>query len=350
MGAVRSGSGAAGSQSGSEGAGRGLLFRGGDVEELHALVSARFAPHRLTVLDEHPVDGRFRCVHEGGVALYELGYGAEVDVTPGELPEFYNIHVPLAGDGVVTADGAALASSLSVVNPGQRLSMRWSGETLNRVLIIPRATLDGALAVRLGELPSAPVRFAPVLDPRVGVVRAWLRVVRAFAEFSDSELAARSPLGVGHFEQLLVNGLLDAQPHLLSDAVAGRGPAVLPSAVRRAADFCAEHAHEPISVADMAVAARVSVRSLREAFRVHLATTPLAYLRRVRLDLARRDLLAIADGHGVGTVTDVALRWGFAHLGRFTGHYRQVYGETPSQTLRQGSGYPQKGAVSAVIG
>ena len=60
--------------------GRGLLFLGPDVEELHALVSERFAPHRLTDLDEHPVDGRFRCVHEGAMALYELGYGAEVAV------------------------------------------------------------------------------------------------------------------------------------------------------------------------------------------------------------------------------------------------------------------------------
>ncbi|MFF4251238.1 AraC family transcriptional regulator [Streptomyces sp. NPDC001663] len=322
--------------SGGVSGGRGLLFEGRDVEELHALVSARFAPHRLTVLDDRPVDGRFRCVHEGAVALYELGYGAEVDVTPGELPEFYNVHVPLAGDGAVTADGVTLSSALSIVNPGQRLSMRWSGETLNRVLIIPRPTLDRALSVRLGELPSAPLFFAPVLDRRAGPVRAWLRVVRAFAEFADSELAVRSPLGMGHFEQLVVNGLLDAQPHRLSDAVAGRGPAVLPGAVRRAVEFCAEHAHEPISVADMALAARVSVRSLREGFRTHLATTPLAYLRRVRLDLARRDLLAIAEGHALGTVTDVALRWGFVHLGRFTGHYRQSYGETPSQTLRGG--------------
>ncbi len=331
------------------GAGRGLLFRGRDVEELHALVSERFAPHRLTVLDDHPVDGRFRCVHEGAMALYELGYGAEVDVTPGELPEFYNIHVPLTGDGVVTADGAALASVLSIVNPGQRLSMRWSGETLNRVLIIPRQTVDRALAVRLGELPSVPLHFAPVLDARVGAVRAWLRVVRVFAEFADSELAVRSPLAVGHFEQLLVDGLLDAQPHMLSDAVAGRGPAVLPHAVRRAADFCAEHAHEPISVADMAVAARVSLRSLREGFRAHLATTPLAYLRRVRLDLARRDLLAIADGQALGTVTEVALRWGFVHLGRFTGHYRQTYGETPSQTLRGTRAVRGPGAIHKTV-
>ncbi|MHC3468256.1 AraC family transcriptional regulator [Streptomyces sp. 7R007] len=322
---------------------RGLLYRGGDVEELHALVSARFAPHRLTVLDEQPVDGRFRCAHEGAVGLYELGYGAGVEVVPGELPDFYNVHVPLAGAGAVTADGVTLSSTLSIVNPGQRLSMRWNGETLNRVLIIPRQTVDRALALRLGEFPSAPLFFAPVLDPRAGPVRAWLRVVEAFGEFTDSELADRSPLGAGHFEQVLVHGLLDAQPHLLSDSVAGRGPAVLPGAVRRAVDFCAEHAHEPISVADMARAARVSVRSLRQGFRTHLATTPLAYLRRVRLDLAHRDLLAIADRRAVGTVTDVALRWGFVHLGRFTGHYRQAYGQTPSQTLRgvgRGSGTP----------
>lgn len=84
----------------------------------------------------------------------------------------------------------------------------------------------------------------------------------------------------------------------------------------------------------MAQAARVGVRSLREGFRTHMGTTPLAYLRSVRLDLARRDLLAVAEGHVSQTVTDVALRWGFMHLGRFTGHYRKAYGETPSQTVR----------------
>jgi AraC-like DNA-binding protein len=30
----------------------------------------------------------------------------------------------------------------------------------------------------------------------------------------------------------------------------------------------------------------------------------------------------------------VAMRWGFTHLGRFAGAYRDRYGVTPSQTLR----------------
>ncbi|MER6915003.1 AraC family transcriptional regulator [Streptomyces sp. NPDC000594] len=314
---------------------QGLLFRGSDIEELHDLISTRFAPNRMSVLAGGRLDGRFRCVREGTIALYELGYGAEVDIVPGAPLDFYNIHIPLAGDGMVTVDGKGLSHPLSIVGPHQRLSMRWNGESLNRVLIIPRQVVDGALTARLGDVPRHPLAFVPVLNGQAGPVRSWLNLVRHFAEFADSGLAERSPLATGHFERLLVDGLLDAQPHMLSDAVTGHDTAALPGALRRATLYCAEHAHEPISVTDMARAARVSVRSLREGFRKHLATTPLAYLRRTRLDLARRDLLAAADGQTSETVTDVALRWGFTHLGRFTGHYREAYGETPSQTLRR---------------
>jgi transcriptional regulator GlxA family with amidase domain len=33
-------------------------------------------------------------------------------------------------------------------------------------------------------------------------------------------------------------------------------------------------------------------------------------------------------------VAGVALRWGFAHMGRFSNEYKQRYGESPSKTLR----------------
>ncbi|WP_251056104.1 AraC family transcriptional regulator [Streptomyces sp. ISL-94] len=300
---------------------------------MHELISTQFSPNRMSVLDDQPLDGRFRCVHEGPVALYELGYGAEVDVMPHAPLDFYNVHIPLAGDGTLTVNRKELSSPLSIVGPGHEVSMRWNRDSVNRILIIRRQTVDEALAIRLGELPPSSLAFDPVIDDRGAPVQAWLGLVRQFAEFADSGLAARSPLVLGHFEQLLVNGLLDVQPHALSEKVAGRGSAVLPRTIR-AKDFCADHAREPISAADMARAAGVSVRSLREGFQRHLATTPLAYLRSVRLNLVRRDLLAVAEGRAAGNVTDVALRWGFTHLGRFTGYYRATYGETPAQTLR----------------
>ncbi|MEV6492897.1 helix-turn-helix domain-containing protein, partial [Actinoplanes sp. NPDC051633] len=68
-------------------------------------------------------------------------------------------------------------------------------------------------------------------------------------------------------------------------------------------------------------------------FRRHLGDTPMAYLQQVRLQRAHDDLVA-ADPN-TDTVSAIAHRWGFAHLGRFALSYRARYQETPSQTLRK---------------
>jgi AraC-like DNA-binding protein len=66
--------------------------------------------------------------------------------------------------------------------------------------------------------------------------------------------------------------------------------------------------------------------------RRELDTTPMAYLRTVRLARAHRDLLD--HGPRQDTVTAVAYRWGFSSTSRFSAYYRETYGVTPKQTLR----------------
>lgn len=80
-------------------------------------------------------------------------------------------------------------------------------------------------------------------------------------------------------------------------------------------------------------AAHVSVRALQLAFRRHLDTTPMAYLRRVRMDRVRADLTA-ADPAST-SVTTVTARWGFYAAGRFSADYRSAFGEYPRDTLRR---------------
>jgi AraC-like DNA-binding protein len=58
----------------------------------------------------------------------------------------------------------------------------------------------------------------------------------------------------------------------------------------------------------------------------------MMYLRRLRLHHVHAELAAHSPDSV--TVTMVAGRWGFVHLGRFAGQYRQLFGETPSETLR----------------
>ncbi|WP_051711261.1 AraC family transcriptional regulator [Streptomyces sp. NRRL S-350] len=319
-----------------DGASPVALYEGDCTDELCEVVSSRLSAHQLTVRTRLPIAGRFRAFREGDVGLYDLRYGAGVRIRTGELPDFYSIILPSPGSLQVRANGRELPDGPYIAGPGDQITMDWADGAVNEALVLSRRAVEEALAARLGDLPRELPRFHPALDPGNPAVRAWLELAGHFRTFAASALALRSPLGTGHFERLLVDGLLDAQAHSLTRSTVDRGPALLPSALRRAVDFCAEHADEAVSVADIARAARVSLRTLREGFRRHLDTTPLAYLRRVRLDRAHHDLLAIADGRASGTVTEIACRWGFTHLGRFSADYRRAYGRSPSEALGRG--------------
>jgi transcriptional regulator GlxA family with amidase domain len=105
-----------------------------------------------------------------------------------------------------------------------------------------------------------------------------------------------------------------------------------PTPVRRAVAFVDAHAHEPVTLSDIAHAAHVGPRALQLAFRRHRDQTPLEYLRQVRLHRVRNDLRDGDPTQG-DTVAAIAARWGFTHRGRFSVAYRQAYGESPARTL-----------------
>jgi transcriptional regulator GlxA family with amidase domain len=94
-----------------------------------------------------------------------------------------------------------------------------------------------------------------------------------------------------------------------------------------------DNAGSPITVSDVADHLGISLRSLQVGFRQWRETTPTAFLRRVRLQLVRDELLRSGRE---ANVTTVALRHCFSHLGRFSAQYRSAFGEDPSATLRRG--------------
>jgi AraC-like DNA-binding protein len=175
------------------------------------------------------------------------------------------------------------------------------------------------------------------LDPMpTGRARAWRQTVdfvtRTVLNNGD---AAANPLIVGTAQRLLAVTALHGYGIEPAEKAGTRRDAT-PASVRRAVAFIEANPDLDISVADIARAAHVSVRALQLAFRRHLDTTPLRYLRRVRLDLAHADLQAARPDDGT-TVTDVALHWGCADLSRFAADYRAVYAEHPHMTLRRGT-------------
>lgn len=115
-----------------------------------------------------------------------------------------------------------------------------------------------------------------------------------------------------------------------SGKTAGR-PRKLDRPLSRAEDYLIANLAAPISRANLAETAGVSIRTLSRAFEWRHGMGPMAFLKARRLDATFRDLLGSApDG---ASVTEVAIRYGFTHLGRFSVEYRQAFGESPSATL-----------------
>lgn len=98
--------------------------------------------------------------------------------------------------------------------------------------------------------------------------------------------------------------------------------------VDRACELMLALPDEPLSMLEVCRRLGSSRRKLNYCFQEVLGSSPVKYLRAVRLNGARRELLA-----GSGAVQDVAARWGFWHAGQFSRDYKRQFAETPSATL-----------------
>ena len=203
-----------------------------------------------------------------------------------------------------------------------------------RVLTITvgRESLERELEVMLGRSLGAAIRFDFSLDlERCGSLRRSLAFVRS--ELADPSGMQGQVVALRQLSRLLMAGLLTGSGHEWSDEL--RRPAGFegPRAIRLAVAAIAEDQTGFLTVTDIARVANLSVRALEAGFRRHLGTTPMAYVRNLRLARAH-DELAGAE-LGSTTATAVAHRWGFTHYGRFTAQYRQRFGCSPRDTLRR---------------
>jgi AraC-like DNA-binding protein len=189
------------------------------------------------------------------------------------------------------------------------------------------------LAEETTGLPAADLRFHGMTPVSAELRQFWGRT----ADFVWRQLSIPGleppPLVTTQFVRLVGSALLTVFPNTTMTGVANDGGHVGPAVLRRATAFIEAHPEDPLTVGQIAAAAGVGIRAVQSAFRRHLGVTPMAYLRRVRLERVHRDLRAGDPFDGV-TVQDVARRWGFANLGRFAAEYRAEYDETPSRTLR----------------
>ncbi|MDO5103080.1 MAG: AraC family transcriptional regulator [Lautropia sp.] len=313
-----------------------LLFASGDLDEVRSMVGRVMKPHRLQLCGlTHRLAARMHHRSLGDLSISRLRYGAAVRIDPGPLEDFFLIQMPLSGRAAIRCGSCQIESDshlASVISPDDDTQMQWHDGNDQLLLRLSRSLVERTLIGYLGHPLDAPLRFE--LGFRWRDSAPWCStlayLLACVVQHADPHLDTHK-LVRSQMEQLCASILLSSHQHNYSQSQPSRRSTVLPRHVRRAQDYLQAHAHEAITVDQLAAIAGVSARSLYAGFQTFLQTSPMSYLRELRMERARTELLS----GEASSVAGVALRWGFAHMGRFGLDYKKRYGESPSQTLRR---------------
>lgn len=308
-----------------------------DLDETRAIVARLFCDHSLRPVGGAPaLDYWQQHRRLGAFSFSRMRYGCEVEVEPGSLDDFYLIQMPLAGQDRCSAGGTVACSDArhaTLHGPRDHLAMHWSADCEKFVVRIDRGPLERYLQTRLGSGRAPDFAFGNMLALDNGAVRAWIETAQyVFGELCRNPALADEALLSTQFEQLLLNAALSWLPAAAPRDAAGEGRLLLPRHVKQAEEYLRANVDQPLTVETLAERTGVSGRTLYDSFRKFLGVSPMRYLRELRMERARADLLDPAQAR---SVTEVATRWGFYQLGRFATDYRARYGESPNQTLKK---------------
>ena len=311
------------------------LIRSHSLEEASDRIGKVFSPHRLELRSEgQRLDVTHNQVRLRDVSLNVLHYGAEVVIDPGERGDFYLAQLPLSGRAQLACGREEVYADpgiLSVLQPQVKSRMVWSSDCTMILIQVPRGVVHArAKAQGVRTTP----RFALAHSRDAPGVGAWWQAVldltRNIDQFGRQWL--RHPAAYTAMEEFLLSAFtaLLAAPED-EPRFAARGDE---RCLRRAKDYIHANLDRVLSSAEIAREACVSPRTLEAVFKRHGEATPLAYARRCRLQAVHEVLRQARYEERAINVTDVALAYGFLHMGRFAAQYREAFNCSPSETVR----------------
>ena len=265
----------------------------------------------------------------GQLDLCSLRYGEQIQVRSKALETVYHLQLQLSGHCRWLSHGQEHYLSpgeMLVINPEDPVDLTYSSDCEKLIVKLPVDLVQQACSESQGSSPAGSIRFAASLHSAQqlpGVVEL-LRLICQEA----SSAQCQGPL-VEQYGRLLAAKLLCTLETSIQRDQAGES---CPS-FRRIADYIEAHLKKDISVEQLAELARMSSRSLYLLFERKAGTTPKNYIRQRRLERIHQQLSRSPGS--VRNITEIAMDYGFMHLGRFSESYRNEFGELPSDTLRR---------------
>lgn len=271
----------------------------------------------------------------GGICLREIVFDHPVVLRTRYWSDAMMFIVPAAPGHELGIDGrTAESGTLELRRRGEEPVLRFAGSRRGLAIMTTQAAFEQAAVTLFGEMPkhfqAGSVRLARPGAPTVFRLAALHQAItHTIAGAARRGLGERALRPMRH--QLLL---------ALLEAAEAEGDAPVRTIQRRhAAELCRiedwldANADTPVSLIDLCAGTGLKRRTVERVVHDRTGLSACDYLRRRRLSAVRAALLSPGP---TDSVTTIAMRFGFLHLGRFAGVFRSVYGETPSAVLARG--------------
>ena len=313
----------------------GFRAAAADVDSARAVLSRLYGEVHLEPLRDEPFGYEVSVTRFGFATCVEALWpgGGRVEVPSIEDQYVFLAASPQVVEVTLGHDQRAVTTGRHalVVSAGSGCAFRVPPGLRARNLAIGSAALEDHWLHLIGTRSRGHFRFEPVIELQGGEGASVLTLVQLLQ--SEMTRPQASPLLLASLRDAVCTSLLTELRHGGSPLLHATRAAA-PGCVRRAEEYIRERAAEPVTLADLVAAAGVPARALQLAFRKARGTTPMDCLRARRFEIARARLLR-ADPDT--TVAGVAAALGFGTSpGRFSIHYRERFGESPSETLAKG--------------
>lgn len=317
------------------------IFYTEDIARASRLISQALAPLKLDVAAEQRNDfaATMHGVRLRNVSMLYLDVHVAATLDIPVLGQYFAVHMPMNGRAMINHRRQTFEANTIralVTTPGLPLRIDFDPDSPQLIIRIEARAIAAHLTRLLSRSLSKPLEFEPEFDLTTEAAMRWHTAVQLIHTevFHPDSLIQRGQ-GIGAVEELVMSSLLQLQPsNYHAEFLQPPQPDQRRRVVRDAMNYIDDHLAERITMDSVSKAVHMSVRSIQQGFHEELGMTPMTYLRERRLERAHEDLTDAIPTDGV-TVTKVAERWGFHHLGSFAVEYRKRWGEAPSETLRR---------------
>ena len=287
-----------------------------------------------TQLSKGTFSGALNSVTYKGVQIFRETMNRAVDQSALAPADSYVIGLPTIIDGDATWGLLPVReNSLITLNKNAELIFRTSNLSEITVAVISAQRLEEyAAQVEWIDLKNVMgnVRPVEVISPEIST-RLLISLSDGLRYMSEIQDGADIQQMWRHFEDDLMITCLQALVQANASTSQHYDHRIHRYIVNRVRDLTLSSSGYPLTIEELCVTLHISRRTLNHAFIRVLGITPVAYMRNVRLHRIRAELQSAP--HQVRYIASVAAKWGFWHMSLFSRYYRELFGETPIETL-----------------